>query len=81
MNQAFKRIHTSAQAHPVLLRLTSFEVEFPQYTQMCVSCQVFSSERSICGGRNEESGKGWLERGGGLKGEGKAQRLFNSKNP
>lgn len=40
---------------------------------MCVSCQVCSSEGSICG-RNEESGKRWQERGAGLKGEGEKRR-------
>lgn len=64
-------------AHPALPGLSAFEVEFPSNTQ--TPSQVCSSERSISGERkiNEESGEGWRERGGGLKGE----RLFNSRNP
>lgn len=58
-------------AHPVLPVHSAFWSwiwKSPQYTQTCVSCQLCSIRGSICGGRNEKSGEGWRERGGGLKG-------------
>lgn len=59
-------------AHPVLPMLSAFwsRIWKSQFTQTCVSCQLWSIGGSICGGRNEKkSGEGWQERGGGLKGE------------
>lgn len=78
MNQPFKHIHTHLQlAHPVLPMHSAFWSwiwKSPQYTQTCVSCQLCSIRGSICGGRNEKSGEGWRERGGGLKGEREKRR-------
>lgn len=64
-------------AHPVLPTHSAFWswiCKSPQYTQTCVSCQLCSMRGSICGRRNEKSGKGWRERGGGLKGEREKRR-------